>query len=236
MTQQTQSNSISDEKYAFLSLSFFHFNTDNSIYNKFINADYYYKYFRNNSLEAQAVLSHLDKENFPKYAKGYIFLNEKRKLLLRSVCGNLIEHFKPKDLVQPLLMNCFSLNLLNISINYIDRINASLIKNGNNYTHNLKLGEDIFPLSDFSNIPYLRYCVVYKDLKSSRRIMKKLNKIGYEIGNFNWSIPLNKLINVRGDFKKSELLSLNILNLPNHFYIDQIDILKICNIMNEEKK
>jgi dTDP-4-amino-4,6-dideoxygalactose transaminase len=233
VTDNLQQNTLDDEKTAFLSLLFFHYNTNKYVYRKFIDINKYYYYFKNNFLEVDRLLAGLDAYGFKDIVTNYSLKRFGRIANLVSIFNNLWSPIKVSVPANPQLMNSFSLNLLNEISGHIDEINERLKKNGTAYVNNLN-NDNRFYAIRAKNIPYLRYSIICLDSKFREKVKKDLIHNGYEVSNFNWSIPLNKILNLKIPYERCELLSSSILNLPSHAYTDKEDILNICHIISGE--
>jgi len=228
-----QRNSLDDEKFAFLSLLFFNMNTNSLKYSKFIGVDDYYSYFKKNISSPDDLLTDLNENELSEF----IDISKKEDLLqeLKSIFKNLFVRYKLEDPSTPLLMNCFSLNLLTNSMNKINLINKTLTKNGSIYANNLDKN-NLFISSRLKNIPYLRYSIVCLNSKFRNKLKNNLITNQCEVDNFNWGITLNRILKHKGDYKNCEFLANNILNLPSHTYMKEEDIINICNFINKESK
>lgn len=228
-------NPIIEEKCAFLSLLSFYLKTDGSIYDKFIGVHDYYHYFKQNSSERSYILNNLLNDKSLEQIKRIKISKSKN---FRNLYGFLPSLFAKNKQTQPLplLMNCFSLSLLNTVIDYIKQSNKIRIANGKIYTDNLKSNNNIFPPNQDDNIPYLRYPIICKDEIFNNLIRKNLNIKGYEVGNFNWPTSINRLLRSKEISKRNfecDLFNSNKLDLPSHPYIKEKDVLNICNIINK---
>ncbi|MFX1521833.1 MAG: DegT/DnrJ/EryC1/StrS family aminotransferase, partial [Promethearchaeota archaeon] len=85
----------------------------------------------------------------------------------------------------------------------------------------------------FRNVPFLRFPVICKDFYKTNLLVNLLKKQGYEVGNFNWSPTLNKVINWNEKCPNAEKISSNIINVPCHADVIDNDIEKICQTINK---
>jgi dTDP-4-amino-4,6-dideoxygalactose transaminase len=219
-------NSLDDEKYAFLSLLFFNKHLDSSIYTKFIGADDYYFYFKKRDSIAKNLFKFINNDVF-ELADFNNLERGDRIYALKSIFKKILNYNKADAPTKPLLMNCFSLNLLNASINCISHINEILKRNGDIYVNNLTISEKFLPIFA-KDVPYLRYPLIFMNSKSWKSAKACLIRNGYEVGNFNWNTSINAILNIKGDYNNCEFISANILNLPSHTYVKEEEIIDIC--------
>ena len=229
-----QLNSLIEEECAFLSLLFFYLNTEASNYDKYIEVNEYNSYFKQHSSERENILSNLDHGTIKNRIRKTKSNRYNILYKLKPFWNILLKSFRTTDKPQfhALLMNSFSLNLLVRSMDSIKESNELRIRNGTTYIDNLRSSEKIFTPIRIRNVPYLRYCIVCKNKAFYNTVKKFLNIKGYEVGNFAWSTSINKLLGVREVYSKCDLLSSNILNLPSHPYVNEGNILDICDIIN----
>jgi dTDP-4-amino-4,6-dideoxygalactose transaminase len=223
-------NSLDDEQCAFLSLLFFNKKLDSSAYTKFIGADEYYFYFKKRGSVAKSILERINNDVF-ELADFTNLERADRKDAFNSIFKKILNYHKADVPTMPLLMNRFSLNLLNASINCISHINEILTRNGNIYINNLKISEQFMPVFA-KDVPYLRYPLIFMNTKFWKNAKTFLIRNGYEVGNFNWNTSINTILNIKGNYNNCEFISANILNLPSHTYVKEEEIIDICNKLN----
>jgi dTDP-4-amino-4,6-dideoxygalactose transaminase len=85
----------------------------------------------------------------------------------------------------------------------------------------------------------LRYTILNNTKYALSDISAAAKDRGFELGNYNWPKPVhliypyNKIISYnRKDLKISEYLSSHLINLPVHYYVDEMDITEIVKVLN----
>lgn len=233
-------NAEINEKNQFLSLLFYYMNTDSSRYNIHIGTNDYYHYFTNNDY-SEDVFTHLQKEdlNLTQLIELYKLQKVSTNILWKygKILINRLRNTSANNLTcNPLLMNTFSLNILNTAMEHISKINNIRDKNRACYIDNLKKNTSIFMPANCHNVPMLRFYIICKTPIMTANVKYKLKNNGYEVGNFNWGTTLNKKIKDRNEYKNAEYISKNIINLPCHPYLDVDEIKNICKIINSTTK
>jgi dTDP-4-amino-4,6-dideoxygalactose transaminase len=229
-------NPIIEEKIAFLSFLYFYINTKASIYNDFLDIDDgCYHYLKKNLDIVDYILLNIDKEReqllrFKFYDKHKNFCMNKLYRRFETICQNP----KKDEPLLPMLLNLFSMNLLTKSIKWIDKINENRIAKSAIYSDRLRNNQDIIAPVDLLNTPLLRYSIICKNPKMTKKLNGNLVGKSYEVGNFNWDKTLNSIVKDKYNYEKSEFISKNIINLPNHMYIKNREIHEICDIINGE--
>lgn len=229
-------NEVENEKCSFLSLLFFYLMTDRAHYNQFIGGEDFYYYFITHKSKTDLIFNQMDKQDievkdFFRYAPN---LNDKKSLCIikRLINFGKKKYYKQFSKPMPKLMNSFSLNFLETAIDHIDELNSIRMNNGFIYNNYLLKNELFYNPNEYQKAPFLRYSIICKQSGLTRQVVERLNSKGYECGNFNWSMPLNRVLNISGKYQNSEFIAKNIINLPCYPGINQKDILKICDILN----
>lgn len=140
-----------------------------------------------------------------------------------------------------LLMNSARALVGIIGLETIDYVNIIRNKNAEQFTDLLKDNESyILPVIDEKKSPtFLRYTILNNTKYALSDISAAAKDRGFELGNYNWSKPVhliypyNKIISYnRKDLKISEYLSSHLINLPVHYYVDEMDITEIVKVLN----
>jgi len=233
-------NDIENEKCSFLSLLFFYLMTDRNHYTEFIGVEDFYNFFIAHKSKRDLIFQQIDDQEMDvnDFFKFVPHIENKKPFFKHlRIIKDVIYSYKRKSDPQfskpiPKLMNSFSLNILEVAVNHIDELNSIRTNNGLIYTNSLQKNELFYSPLNPKNVPFLRYSIICKKPKVTPQIVKRLNSNGYECSNFNWGVPLNKLLKSKESYKNSEYLSKNIINLPCYPNINREDILKICDILN----
>lgn len=230
-------NEVNHEKCSFLSLLYFYINTERSIYNHFIGVYDYYHYFIMHKSQVDSIYQELKKEDrdLSEFAQNLSDFRSHSSVSLPflKIMNYFIQNKSKIEITSPKRMNCFSMNILNAAINHIKEVNLFRKKIGMCYTENLFNNNDIIAPIKQNEVPFLRYSIINKNYTKTAKILKKLKSNGYECGNFNWEVPLNKIMGINKKFENSEFMAKNIINLPCHFSVDESDVFKICEIINQ---
>ncbi|MCK4269781.1 MAG: DegT/DnrJ/EryC1/StrS family aminotransferase [Methanogenium sp.] len=219
-------NTIRDEKSAFLSLLSFYYMTDESRYSGQIATNDYYSFFNKNSRASYDLYNALHK-----YPDVPVPKLNKHRCLVQHIYNRLLK-YNPYKTNVPLLMGKFSLNLLCAAVDDINIINDMRMKNFQIYEEHLEDNSNIYLLENISEVPLLRYPLVCKNTKLWNVLKDRLLKNQVEVSNYNWYPSLDKILKIKGNFKSSNMLARNILNLPNHMYLSEKSIQEICDIIN----
>jgi dTDP-4-amino-4,6-dideoxygalactose transaminase len=238
IASQINLNDIHLEKCTFLSLLFFHLKTEKSLYHQFIGTHHFYHYFTSRSSEVKHLYNELKKmdpdlSTVSRELSLFQFQHSNRLLsIYHKVRNRIITDPLLNAMIAPKRMNVFSLNILDAAMGHIEEINAARKRIGQLYSEKLEENNAVAIPAKRNDIPYLRYSIIYEDPKKTANIVKKLNSSGYECGNFNWGMPLSKILNVAGKFENSEYIAKNIVNLPCHFGMNENEVSEICETIN----
>lgn len=227
-----------NEKCSFLSLACFNYATEPVRYNNFIGVYDFFTCLTQYSQRFQFNIDHIIRnQNVDLIYNFFIEDCQKKKYFskqIKSIC-NLLKRTIGNDGVEkigPKLMNTFSLNLLLNILPEIEKINELRAEKGCIYVDNLSGNTElIFPQN--RHVPYLRYSILCKKPKNTSDFLKKLRNENFEVGNFNWAQPINKILGVNENYKISEYLCKNIINLPCYPSLNNAEIYKITQILNQ---
>ncbi len=252
--QKYNLNDMMKEKISFLSTIYFYINSDRSKYFRYIGVYDYYHYFIKHQKEAVDDLHWLTKnycgdflKTIKDFSKNQSSLNELPSFYPNVTNYSLIEIFKRSSCIakmigirsgmlsriDPLLMNCFSLNMLNHIFEDVEEINKIRTENGAKFVARLMGNENIFIPRQFDAVPFLRFPLICKDFRRTTVLVDMLKGQGYEVGNFNWSPTLNRIVNWNERCPCAEKISKNIVNIPCHADVTESDIEQICQTITK---
>lgn len=92
-------------------------------------------------------------------------------------------------------------------------------------------------IQNFKDDALLRFTVSFIDRSKAILAMKRLTKVGIEVGPFNYPMPIHKIhtyrkyIRIIGDMRQTEILVDGIVNIPVHEQVSDDDIDKISEII-----
>ena len=237
VVQKVRLNGIDQERCSFLSLLLFYLNTEESAYHHHIGVFDFYRYFQLHRSKVDKIYQELQKKNPDLSTLSPIVSDIDFSNPIISVFHNQLDRLTHKqsniEITRPKRMNSFSLDILNTAIDHVDEVNAFRMGLGSLYSENLSDNNKIVVQTFQKNIPFLRYPIINKKHTNSIRMIIKLRLNGYEVGNFNWSRPLNKVLQLTEIFENSEFIAKNIINLPCYFGMHESDVQKICEVINK---
>jgi dTDP-4-amino-4,6-dideoxygalactose transaminase len=128
--------------------------------------------------------------------------------------------------------------LLGLELDNLDGVNEVRKKHTDELYERLSDIDGIDIIDErFKDIPLLRFPIYIRDVSKKKKVEYNLRRKGFEVGLYNYPLPIHKIpiyrshLKVSGRMKESEILVKHLLNLPVHIEINTGDLDRMVDII-----
>jgi dTDP-4-amino-4,6-dideoxygalactose transaminase len=222
-----------------------------------MNRDYYRAFLPFTAGESMIRERNMSREEIVKAVEGYLFAEiegeviaewidcvyDDKKTMIDNIKEEIIKILRPVypskiPTIKLLELDNLRKRLLGLELDNLDGVNEVRKKHTDELYERLSDIDGIDIIDErFKDIPLLRFPIYIRDVSKKKKVEYNLRRKGFEVGLYNYPLPIHKIpiyrshLKVSGRMKESEILVKHLLNLPVHIEINTGDLDRMVDII-----